>query len=53
MFNHYGILGIEEAAVVEFNLLALIFGAMAIIRHKDNIIRLIQGTENNIGKKAE
>ncbi len=53
VFNYYGILGIESASIVEFNVLAFIFGAMAIIRHKDNIVRLINGTENKIGKKAK
>ena len=53
VFNFYGILGLDGAAVVEFNVLAFIFGAMAIIRHKDNIVRLINGTENKIGKKAK
>lgn len=53
VFNFYGILGLEGAAVVEFNILTFIFGAMAIIRHKDNIVRLINGTENKIGKKAK
>lgn len=53
VFNFYGILGLAENAVVEFNVLAFIFGAMAIIRHKDNIVRLINGTENKIGKKAK
>lgn len=53
VFNYYGILGIEAAAIAEFNILAFVFGAMAIIRHKDNIIRLMNGTENKIGKKAK
>ncbi len=53
IFNYYGILGLEETAVTEFNILAFIFGAMAIIRHKDNIVRLINGTENKIGKKEK
>ena len=53
VFNFYGILGLADNAVVEFNILAFVFGAMAIIRHKDNIVRLINGTENKIGKKAK
>lgn len=53
VFNFYGILGLDEVAILEFNILAFVFGAMAIIRHKDNIIRLINGTENKIGKKAK
>ena len=44
VFNFYGVLGIEATAVAEFNVLAFVFGALAIIRHKDNIIRLMNGT---------
>lgn len=51
IFNSYGMLGIEESAVLEFNILSAIFCIMAIIRHKDNIVRLINGTENKINKK--
>ena len=53
IFNGYGILGVYGSDAVEFNILAFILGAMAIIRHKDNIVRLIKGTENKIGKKPE
>lgn len=52
LFNAYGILGIAAESVIEFNILAFVFGAMAIIRHKDNIVRLMQGTENRFGKKG-
>ncbi len=53
VFNFYGILGLEGNAIIEFNVLTFIFCAMAIIRHKDNIVRLMNGTENKIGQKAE
>lgn len=53
LFNAYGILGIAESNIWEFNILTLIFGAMAIYRHKANIVRLINGTENKIGQKAK
>lgn len=53
VFNFYGILGLEGSAMIEFNVLAFIFCAMAIIRHKANIVRLVNGTENKIGQKAE
>lgn len=53
VFNGYGILGIDEAYVLEFNILAFIFGALAIYRHKANIVRLMNGTENKIGQKAK
>ncbi len=53
LFNAFGILGIAEASIMEVNVLAFIFGGMAILRHKDNIERLMKGTENKIGKKKE
>ena len=53
VFNGYGILELYGTDAMEFNILAFILGAMAIIRHKDNIIRLAKGTENKIGKKPE
>ena len=53
VFNFYGILGLSQPGIVEFNILIFILGAMAIIRHKDNIVRLCKGTENKIGKKPE
>ncbi len=53
VFNFYGVLGLEGSAIIEFNVLAFIFCAMAIIRHRENIVRLIKGTENKIGKKVE
>ena len=53
VFNGYGILGLYGSDATEFNLLIFILGAMAIIRHKDNLVRLFKGTENKIGKKPE
>ena len=53
VFNGYGILELYGTDAMEFNILAFILGALAIIRHKDNIIRLAKGTENKIGKKPE
>ena len=53
MFNAYGILGIAGEDILEFNILALIFGMLAIYRHRANIVRLIKGTENKVGKKVE
>ena len=53
VFNGYGILGLYGSDAMEFNILAFILGAMAIIRHKDNIVRLAKGTENKVGKKPE
>lgn len=53
VFNFYGVLGMTGNEVIEFNILAVIFCTMAIVRHKANIVRLINGTENKIGQKAE
>ena len=53
VFNFYGVLGMTGNEIIEFNILAVIFCAMAIIRHRANIVRLINGTENKIGQKAE
>lgn len=53
LLNFYGILGIAEANVLEFNILAFALGVLAIYRHKANIIRLANGTENKIGQKAK
>jgi glycerol-3-phosphate acyltransferase PlsY len=53
VFNFYGVLGMIGNEIIEFNILAVIFCAMAIIRHRANIVRLIKGTENKIGQKAE
>jgi len=53
LFNFYGILGVEESSVLEYNILILILGLMAILRHRENIVRLFKGTENKVGQKAE
>lgn len=51
IFNYNGMIGLESNAVVEFNILTFIFVAMAIIRHRANIVRLANGTENKLGSK--
>lgn len=53
LFNYYGFLGINEASVLEFNLLSLAFSVMVIYRHKANIVRLMNGTENKISLKKK
>lgn len=53
VFNAFGLLGIEDAWVLEFNVVALCFTAMGIWRHRANIVRLINGTENKLGQKAK
>ena len=39
--------------ILEFNVLAILFSVLAIYRHRANIVRLIKGTENKVGKKVE
>lgn len=53
VFNFYGILGVSEASVMEFDILVLVLGILAIFQHRSNIVRLFNGTENKIGQKAE
>ena len=53
LFNHYGFLSINPEAILEFNLLSLAFAVMVIYRHKANIVRLINGTENKISLKKK
>lgn len=53
VFNHYGILGISEASVYEFDILVVFLGLLAIFQHRENIKRLINGTEHKLGQKAE
>ena len=53
VFNHMGWLGITGAYAVEFDILVACFTAMAVWRHKANIKRLLNGTENKFGQKAE
>ena len=53
LYNHLGWLGVAGEAGIEFDILVLILGLLAIYRHKTNIVRLINGTENKIGQKAK
>lgn len=53
VFNYYGILGVPETSVYEFDTLVLILGVLAIFQHRENIVRLFKGTENKLGQKSE
>ena len=53
LFIFYGILGLPETSVVEFDVLVLFLGVLAIFQHRSNIVRLFKGTENKLGQKAE
>lgn len=46
VLNHMGMLGVADAYIPEFNIVAACFTAMAIWRHRANIKRLIHGNEN-------
>ena len=50
-FNWMGALNLPVQNVLEFDILAIVFGVLAIWRHKANIERLLAGTENKIGSK--
>ncbi len=52
-FNLMGALGLPAENIIEYDILAIIFGAMAIWRHRSNIERLLNGTENKIGAKKK
>jgi len=51
--NMLGALGLPAENILEYDILAIIFGVMAIWRHKANIGRLLAGTENKVGSKKE
>lgn len=53
VFNAFGILGLTGAGCIEFNIVTACFTAMAIWRHRANIVRLMNGTENKVGQKAK
>uniref|UniRef100_UPI004055E11B glycerol-3-phosphate 1-O-acyltransferase PlsY n=1 Tax=Agathobacter sp. TaxID=2021311 RepID=UPI004055E11B len=53
LLNANGLLGVSPEAVMEFNILTFVFSALAIYRHRANIVRLLNGTENKLGEKAK
>lgn len=53
IFNHLGWFGLVGAGQIEFNIVTACFTLMAIWRHRANIVRLMNGTENKIGQKAK
>ncbi len=52
-YNFMGALGLPAENILEYDILAIVFGVMAIWRHKANIGRLLAGTENKVGSKKE
>ncbi len=51
IFGQLGWYGVSGLLLVEIYVLGFIFTALAIIRHRSNIVRLLQGTENKFGSK--
>ena len=51
IFGQLGWLKISGASRIEFYILSACFTGMAIWRHRANIVRLINGTENKFGTK--
>lgn len=53
VFGQLGYLHLEGTALVEFYIVSACFTAMALWRHRQNIVRLLNGTENKFGMKKE
>ena len=53
VFGQLGYLHLTGAALIEFYLVSACFTAMALWRHRQNIVRLLNGTENKFGMKKE
>lgn len=51
VFGQLGWYGVEGPLLIEIYILGFLFTALAIIRHRANIIRLLNGTENKFGIK--
>jgi glycerol-3-phosphate acyltransferase PlsY len=51
--NHLGWFGVAENLMIEFDILVVCFTAMAIWRHRANIVRLIHGNENKLSIKKK
>nr|MBP9575091.1 glycerol-3-phosphate acyltransferase [Agathobacter sp.] len=51
IFGQIGWLKISGASRIEFYILSACFTGMAIWRHRANIVRLMNGTENKFGTK--
>ena len=51
IFGQLGLYGVSQAILIEIYVLAAFLAAMAIYRHRANIVRLLNGTENRIFEK--
>ena len=52
-FGQMGWLGLDGAYRIEFYIVSACFTLMGLWRHRANIKRLIDGTENKLGEKKE
>lgn len=53
IFNHKGYTTLDSAYAIEYDIVVACFVIMGIWRHRANIKRLLNGTENKIGQKAK
>lgn len=53
IFGQLGYLHLEKALLIEFYIVSACFTAMALWKHRENIGRLINGTENKFGMKKK
>lgn len=51
LFGQLGWYGVDGILLIEIYILGFVFVALAIIRHRANIVRLMNGTENKFGIK--
>jgi acyl-phosphate glycerol 3-phosphate acyltransferase len=51
IFAHLGFYGLSDSSIYELNAVSAILVFIAFYKHKENIKRLIKGTENKIGQK--
>jgi glycerol-3-phosphate acyltransferase PlsY len=51
--NHLGWFGVADELMIEFDILVACFTAMAIWRHRANIVRLLHGNENKLSIKKK
>ena len=51
IFGQLGFYGVSQAVLIEIYVLASFLAVMAIYRHRANIVRLLNGTENRIFEK--
>lgn len=53
IFGQLGYLNLTGSLLIEFYILSACFTAMAVWKHRENIKRLLNGTENKIGSKKK